>query len=299
MKRCPILTVHRHSNHLNQNITSNEKRGATLAPLSSAAFDFQLSTANFRSSVRPPTLWVSAASALMLLHARLLLRMLRFHALRLLRMTRFHLLLLRIARLTLLRLLMFLFLLLLQFLVVRGLLRSQLLLLLLIFSVCLRVARIRRSELMLLHFARVVVSGLPRVIRRTITLVAARRIRRRRMILAARFTRAYRAGFKIIRTLRCRDRRPPLVRRSAQLRVTSRRIPMLLLRRYGAHVPLARVALFFRARSRIDAALPAVKRNARSVLFHHRRAIRVVNNRLVHMHDRGVIEEMIVLPPAA
>ena len=89
--------------------------------------------------MRPTTLWVSAAAALMLLHARLLLRMLLFHVLRLLRVTRFHLLLLRITRLTLLRLLMLLLLLRLQLLVVRVLLRSQLLLFRLILRVCLRV----------------------------------------------------------------------------------------------------------------------------------------------------------------
>src|ERR1700722_8258370 len=235
----------------------------------------------------------------MLLHARLLLRMLRFHLLCLLRMTRFHLLLLRIIRLTRLRLLVFSVLSLLQLLMVRVLFRGQLLLLLLILRVRLRITRVRRSELMLLHLVRVVIRSLSRIVRRAVTLISACRIRRWRMIFAARFPRPYRARFKIIRMLRRRDRRPPLVRRSAQLRIPSRRISMLLLRRHGSHVPLACVTFFVRTRSRVDSAFAAVKRHARPVVLNNRRAIRVVNDRLVHMHDRGVIEEMIVFPTSA
>src|SRR5579872_107862 len=240
-----------------------------------------------------------SAAALVLLHARLLLRMLGLHALRLLRVTLFHLLLLRIIRLTLLRLLVFPVLLLLQLLVIRILLRSQLLLLLLIFRIGFRIARIRRSELMLLHLVRVVVRSLPGIVRRTVTLISARRIRRWRMILATRLTRGYRAGFEIIRTLRRRDRRPPLVRRRAKLRISSRRISMLLLRRNGSDVPFARIPLFFRTRACIDAAFAAVKRHARTVVLNNRRAIRIVNDRLVHMEYRGVVEEMVVFPTSA
>ena len=162
----------------------------------------------------PATASTLLARRLMLLHARLLLHMLRFHLLRLLRVTRFHLLPLHITRLLPLQLLVLLLLLLLQLHVLLILLRRQLLLLLLVLRICLRVTGIRRSVLVLLHFARVVVGRLPRIVRRTVALIrrtTARRIRRRRMILATGFPRRYCAVMKIIRTRRSCDRRPSLV----------------------------------------------------------------------------------------
>lgn len=185
----------------------------------------------------------------MLLHVRLLLRMLRFHSLRLLRVTRFHLLLLHVARLPLLQLSILLFLLLLHLLVLLILFRSQLLLLLLILRVRLRISRVRRSELVLLHFARMVIRRLPRIVCRTVPLVAVRRIRWRRMIRTTRFPRRYRAAMKIIGTFGRSDWRPALIRTRAQLRISPRRLAMFALRLDRFHMPLATVSLLLRGRA--------------------------------------------------
>src|SRR5579863_3719470 len=235
----------------------------------------------------------------MLLHARLLLHMLRLHALRLLSMALLRLLPLRSARLTLLHLAIFLFLLLLHLLMLCVLFRSQLFLLLLVFLILLRVAGVRRRVLVRLHLARVVVCSLPGLVCRTVTLISARRICRRRMILAARFACRYRAVVKVTRSLRRRDRRPALIGCRAQLWIAPRRFSMLLLGRHWSHVPLARVPFLLRRWAIVEATLAAVVRDAGTIFLNDRRPIRVVNDRLVHMHDRGVVEEVIILPTSA
>ena len=93
-----------------------------------------------------------------------------------------------------------------------------------------------------------------------------------------------------------RDRRPPHVRRRAHLRIVSRRLYMLSLRRYRPDMSLAPPRFFFRGRTRIDSAVTAVERDVVLIAVDHGRVVDVMNFVHVDIHDGAVVEEMSAVP---
>jgi len=94
-----------------------------------------------------------------------------------------------------------------------------------------------------------------RFIRRT-RLIAMCRIRRRSLVFPACLSGRDHPSFEIAGFGRSRDGRFALVRRSTQLRITSRCLNMLRLGSYWADVALASVGLLLRCRMRFTPPFP-------------------------------------------
>ena len=204
-----------------------------------------------------------------------------------------------------LHLLMFLLLPCLQLLPLFLLLVVELLLLLLVFLIQLRIARIgRRGPL---HGGKLIGMDrrFPRIIFRP-RLGATIRLRCgipaicRRVILASGCLRRYNSIAAKFRRFRSgRDRRASVILTRPQLRIGTSRVDQLLLRSYGADMPLAPSSLLRGRRASIDPTGASVKTDVVAPSVVDSLVINVVDVGDVHVHHGAVVIEAIVLPASS
>src|ERR1700691_5685283 len=110
----------------------------------------------------------------------------------------------------------------------------------------------------------------------------------------------YYAGLEICRSRGCRYGRPAVIDRSSQAAITRGRSLMLGLRRGHRDMAFACISLLFGSRSGGESAGATVI--ADTICAHavdNCLPVRVVDDRAIHVHDRGVVVEVVALPVSA
>src|SRR5258708_6403933 len=122
---------------------------------------------------------------------------------------------------------------------------------------------------------------------------------RARVVRISRSGRYY-AGFEICRSGRCRYGRLTVIDGGPQAAIAGGGLLVPGLRGRGRGVSAAGTLLLFGCRSRVGSTVAAVVADAvHAGIVDDGLVVRVVNNRGVYIHDRGVVEEVAALPVSA
>src|ERR1700686_184653 len=122
---------------------------------------------------------------------------------------------------------------------------------------------------------------------------------RARVVRISRSSR-YHSGLEISRSGRCRYRRLTVIDGGSQAAIASGGLLVPGLRGCWREVPAAGSPLLFGCRSGIGSAVaPVVADAVRARIVDDRLVVRVMNDRGVYAHDRGVVEELPALPVSA
>src|SRR5260370_41898731 len=110
----------------------------------------------------------------------------------------------------------------------------------------------------------------------------------------------YYAGFEISRSGRCRYGRLALIDGGAQAAIAGGGLLVPGLRGSWREVPCAAKPLLFDGRSRVGSTIAAVVADAiHARIVDDRLVVRVMNDRGVYVHDRGVVKEVAASPISA
>lgn len=122
-------------------------------------------------------------------------------------------------------------------------------------------------------------------------------IRGRACVLRISRSSRYYAGFEISRSGRCRYGRLAVIDGGAQAAIAGGGLLVPGLRGSWREVPCAGKPLLFGGRSRVGSTIAAVVADAiHARIVDDRLVVRVMNDRGVYAHDRGVVEEPALLP---